>query len=378
MRWLFVAVIALTAAPAAAQTYVGGYPGLALPNLDSPDILCNVPTTTCRPLNIAACDDSAGLARTFKVALPAIPPNLWTNAGASAKVYVWLQKTTTSPSSTVMPICQYMTTTTSQNVLIATWQYATNVWPFTGAAAVFPDDYNSAGIASTPLNFSVGDVMNVTGVFAGSTVMNKACPTGASATYVLCFGIDTINNTSLAAGSDSQVDGTSNREVTLWVQFLIDTVPPAAVDSVSATALKARIEVSPKSAGKLAGDRWNVKIREQLGSTPSTAACNTWVSTDADPIKTATGDAISAGSVSIDATNGVTYEGCVDLLDQVGNEGTGSASFSATPFDQCDFASCYPGQLQTGFCAAVAPVPMAATVILLLLRRLRRRDGVRS
>lgn len=390
MRWLFVAVLTLAAVPAAAQLPIRSVGGFMNPVVNRPistTVNCNT-GSNCHPLNAAQCSDTStdtGLGRTVQITIP--PPSSWAglqNAFVSsiAQLIVWVQKAGTAPiTDTALPSCSLppgAAPSSPTYPIVANQTLIVAQWPFVGNSFTFPDDLNNGLLGTTGnLSITVGDFMKATGKLATGTQVTNACDTAAGGVnityYVLCFGIDSYGDTG-QTGANQGIDPL--REPTGWAIFTVDTQPPAAVTGATADALIGRISVKPVSAGKLAGDRWNVKIRPlAAGAANSTDPCNTWTGVEA----TATADAISDDTVTVEAKNGVAYEGCVDLIDEVGNEGTGSAHFAATPFDQCDFASCYPpNELDTGFCAAVAPVPMAATVLVLLLRRRRHRDGGRS
>ncbi len=324
------------------------------PNSTTPNggaIDCTEATSSCRPLNLAACEDELGGAREIEATLRQGTATVL----PTAKVYVWLQKETNASEA-----CAY-TETNRFAYLIGSPISVLETMLVSGELR-FPEDYAQDFV------LTVEALLNASGELTSAAgVIDDACgEAGIERVYRLCFGVDNAGAT-VGAVPDGVIDA---NDPTAYLRITVDTVRPASPESLVVTELDGRLRLTPKLAGDAHdGDVWQAHVRP-LEDEASAAGddCAAWPDTEAS----ATATAASSG-VEIAARNGRLYEGCLYLKDRAGNKSASFVSFVGRPLDQCDFIECFPGTPPSG-CAAAPGAATCAVLLLLGARRLRRRS----
>jgi hypothetical protein len=124
-----------------------------------------------------------------------------------------------------------------------------------------------------------------------------------------------------------------------YLQFYVDTVPPAQVTGVTASPGDGRAILNWTVDASIDVSKYVVTISDASGKvlqTPGTTA--------------GTGTTVTSIAVE-NLTNGVQYFATVSAFDFANNQGPPSSPpLSFTPQDQCDFWECYGGKEKGGFC----------------------------
>ncbi|MBN1962766.1 MAG: hypothetical protein JW841_17685 [Deltaproteobacteria bacterium] len=307
----------------------------------------------CKPLNRAQCGDETGLTREIAARLS------WDTSTATSdtKLYVWVQKESSSSTSTVVESCTYDGSSTSRTLLLSN--------PLTVIGSVldyseltFPDDYDEN------LILTVGDFMNATGELADNTnVVADACSDSFKrVVYRLCFGIN-LNATCIGCTA-TDLDVVTSSDPSAYLRIYVYTKPPNDVTNATVTALDSRLRVTAIASGtREVGEKWKVRMRPLVSiADASEDDCSLWD----DSAITTNADATSGNQIEIDGKNGQLYEGCVYLVDSFANKSEVWASFVGTPIEQCDFIECYPGPLSTGCNATSRLSPILGTLLFAL------------
>ncbi len=183
-------------------------------------------------------------------------------------------------------------------------------------------------------------------------------------------GTETIYRLCMAVPANGPQSGITTADAPASFIFYIDTKPPLPPTSISLASLDSKVDVEvTRAAGDTisnTGAYWRLK--------PDNAT-----SSDACPTTTDLGDwtftPFTAGGGEVSGlTNGKTYQFCGTSTDLAGNRSTPTAIVEATPVPECNFASCFPGEMDTGYCGAgQSGVIIAAACLLVLLRALQNR-----
>ena len=340
----------------------GNYLGI---NWTQPDaardrIDCRATTDThCQSLNRSLCppDGTPSMdLRYIEIELvrmadtPTILPN--------SKLYVWIER-----SNSTGP-CEYnsLQASTTRALLIDPISLSTFSPLVTGQGTfIFPTTVSAPLVRASELLLG--------GLMFGDVAPN-ACTTPVENVYRLCFGIDMVD---LLGGSDDKIIGS---EPSAWIRIPVFTILPPSPLEVSVESLDNRLKLLLTPPINLRDtDEWIVHSRilpDEATSVPSIDCANL-----PSDLTKQTANAKSNSSMLIKGENGKVTEGCVSLIDLVGNIGPG-IPFLGTPEGQCGFIECYPENgLKGGYCGA-APVPFLAALVLCLRMVWRRRWTGRS
>ncbi len=155
------------------------------------------------------------------------------------------------------------------------------------------------------------------------------------------------------------------------LHFELDTVAPPKPSTPTAIDKDGSLDVRVSfSKGTDPGDvaRWRIhyiNLEESPDAAAPGADCTTWP----------TAESVSATTLTLDnLNNGSTYALCVLAIDDAGNTGTPSDIIEGQPQNECDFAECYPDNIQYGYCSAGLALPNLCGLLLLgFLMHARRR-----
>ncbi len=328
----------------------------------NPRLDCDEPSDTCMPLNGDICfvtvfDDREIEATVARAPNITVPPD--------SKLFVWLNSEDPCTFDTKPETPQLIVD--GQVISAGSPLIATNSFRF-------PDDVDvsDASLIAEELITASGAAEEL-GTESVCDEDGNVVP--VSFTYRLCFAID-LNDPTLAILPDNKI---VTSEPQGFVEIRVDSIPPEAPTVTNVLPLDGSVQVSAESDGNIDDiSRWVVRYRRsELAEPPadiSTEAsdCFLWESyTDNDA------DFVAGGELQLatELENGVLWEGCVFLVDRVGNIGPPSATFYSLPTNQCDFIECYPGDLEPGYCGAGGaawPVVLLAGALLALRRRGRR------
>jgi hypothetical protein len=364
MRWPVIVSICVLASPAAAQTvndFVNG--NLLTITINSPvgsDRIDCDGGSNCRPISRAACDDATSQVREIRATINRGNVNL----PASSKLFVWVQQ-----DSGLADSCVFNGSSSSGTFRIGTLPISGTGLAAVGGTLNFPEQFDQN------LTLTVGNFLNASGPLAkADNVVSNACTdSGIRKTYRLCFGINAAAADS--GGGTSGVDNVQATDPAAWIRIVVLTQLPASVTSADVVGLDSQLRITPHASGERQDkEQWIVRIRPKDVS-DSNQNCSDWADSN---VTTTTRDAVGNSSIEVDATNGTLYEGCVYLQDRFGNASKERFFFTGKPVSQCDFVKCYPGELETGYCGALTPAPLAAAGLMLLWRRARKRRAVQN
>jgi hypothetical protein len=251
------------------------------------------------------------------------------------------------------------------------WPIATGsdcVWPSTTA----PENTKSTQTATAITNFVFPDA------FPDLTYTTKDLLTAVQGTANFCTEPVDLKNFEICFAVDSNGDkNISSNDLRGSIVIPVDTKPPPQPDEPTLTAADGQITVKTKLKGSTDADKFEIRYRE-LAEDATSTDCAGWDNTYKNQSATATTVTTNeVGESTLDYTlsdlvNSQTYEVCVVAKDLLGNVSPASATLSATPIDECDFAQCYPAKLQTGYCGATSMPYWGAVLALLLLRRKKK------
>ncbi len=304
---------------------------------------CNTPSSTCAPLNIASCDNPGDR----EIVVVAGRADQTITAGST--LFVWIEPQGSGE-------CIFDDQDDAKEMKLFEVSLGIDDPLVTDATVEFPTDFDP--------NFHLTTTDLLYGATALGQVVTDACvdPGLDAQVYYLCFGIDLVP-------TDRRV---TKDEPKGFIKINVDTVAPPEPISASFTALDGALQIHA-NAGSTTSEQaltWQARVRPAPnGTTPSD--CSTW----SGDFRTVEGDFAeqTPWNKEVSAPNNVLQEGCVELVDAVGNEGPPTPSFFGTPIDQCDFLECYPAPLETGCTAGAASAYLAIPALLGLLWRWRRR-----
>lgn len=306
---------------------------------DGGRLACTSYGNGCVPLNRAACD--AGDDRPLEVLIGRASG---INVLAGSNLYIWLVEGTSA--------CTFETEVPQGVDDIA--QELEGADPLvTAENFVFPDSLNQ----ETPYDSTAG-LLTATGACEGDGVDDTF--------YRICFGID-------LKGLDGSVDNkVTTSEPNGYIQFLVDTVAPAAPTGVAIEARDGRLLVTPTLDSKTNDiDTWRIRYRVAADVSVEAESCDTWSDDSYSEREVDQLGDTTTPTLELDVANGNTYEICVAARDYAGNTGPDSTVVRGTPRDECDFYECYPGTLEGGYCGATrgALWPLVLLLVGLAWRR---------
>ena len=185
----------------------------------------------------------------------------------------------------------------------------------------------------------------------------------------LCIGIEHPETDLTGNNSDREVYIDSVSELQIGVDFIIDSTPPSTptVSSISPRDGSIQFNATVDEESPYLKE-WLIRYQEDDGTD---SECSTW----SDPQETTvavSGLDTNTQTLDFTATNGVDYTFCVIATDDANNQSAPSETQKGTARDECDFAECYPGELQTGHCSATNPELLWLLFATFLALRLRR------
>lgn len=195
--------------------------------------------------------------------------------------------------------------------------------------------------------------------FSSSTIFeaaqeNDSCSVGVEQTLYLCYAIGPTDGGSSNANS-----------VYGWHKFKVDTKIPSA-PTVTTQEGDGTVIVKYTTADS---DVFKATVYYQKDDGASDADCRNW----SNPSSASYNGNKTSGEVEIKGLeNGVKYQYCVVVVDDLGNtsEPTPVATFGAV--DECDFWECAPEELGNGgFCFVATAAYGADDPVLETLRRFR-------
>jgi hypothetical protein len=346
---------------------------------DGAYINCAPGTQGCTPLNRSMCD-RPGVPIEFVVGPPSSAGTA-TYLGSNQTLYAFLSTANT---------CIYSTQTgginNNPNYLIGTGAPVGSSVFFNGSTPfVFPAGGLTPSAAFPQLNqtgFTTQDLLRVLG----------ACPPANGvqlATYYLCIGVDAgqtggVNNgTASTASTTTTSTGSSNSgsDPFAFVQFQVDTLPPAVPSGIDAKGLNGRVALTVTyDTSTLDAYSLRVKATSDPANLSLTDAdqnpngtCDDWTGDVTVQDRSVYGDSSGSATFTIDGTNGTTYGFCAQAIDYMGNISTPSPVVFGRPRPECDLFGCYPAALQTGYCGQQLPPAAWGLCAGLALWRAHRR-----
>lgn len=234
---------------------------------------------------------------------------------------------------------------------------------------------NDPLVATEAFEFpSDGQLIN-DGTFTTQRILDfaEACGEDGTdqATVYLCFGFDLPTG-----GFNTQFDDTLNQnEPRATLRIPVDTVAPPDPTVLVAQPLDGAVRMRARVPDPNDVDFWTGVARPlETGPEQTDVACADWA-TSFEGVRTERINASGSAQVNIDvaAENGVRYQACVFVEDEVGNVSTNSPTETVTPTDECDFIECYPGELKTGYCGHTGVTSWAVLLGTAAILRRRRR-----
>jgi hypothetical protein len=319
---------------------------LEKPNASSGgSIDCNRPSSSCAPLNLAACSTSnRNIQFTVQRKQDAV-------VVPTRKIWAWLQKGTSD--------CIYASTGSPHKLLNGSQGDASGL-AVSGAVMRIPDDISSTATLTT-------DDLLKTGVDG-----NVCTGTGVETSYRICVGVDNDNDGDIDANST----GFSVADLRGYIDLLVDTVAPLAPSTPTATALDGRLEVSVGYTTEPDSDTVSFWETWSRASEEAKEDCSTWA--EGTYTITRVSGTASGLSITVPATNGIRTAVCAVAWDAVGNPSTPSQVIYATAQDECDFFECAPADVQGGYCGASGAVSQlwGAVALYTAWRMLRRKQAL--